>query len=468
MDSGFLGSESSHFTGAVAPSLLHQVSSQRYNEHLIGEVRQCMKNLKEMMERKIQDEPSCEPPHYPHFRHAPPSSAMSWEDKESHRQPLSALSRRCPAAPLKVEPRSAESEHRESFLGHGSTLRSNRFNAPPPHSTSIPPPVQHLRTKLKEPKRSSPRHQVASQRPAKTSPPEEFGEVRRTVHTPMDTSCLLRQNKLLRQNSYSVSDDEHSDLHTGSVQSNYSSISSSTPTAPHHHHDDPFKVLDSTHPISHQCEAQGPIDDFNEVRRTAQSPPESVYKVRQTKLQQKSTADETDNRTPHHHRLIGSECWAHQRERSKRAAGGHDTPTHSSSVCCRLCPHRRDSNPDSLRQINHQPAVSSDGGTKKRPSAAAAPAPTSLPHCTLLGQPVLLYSLPLCLSPSKSTSTPLEVGGQRESEAGLRRCFSADQLCSLDLSLNRAIRAAQRMKHTSRHMARTQALGLQYQNLLSR
>lgn len=139
--------------------------STRYNEHLIGEVRQCMKNLKEMMERKIQDEPSCEPPHYPHFRHAPPSSAMSWEDKESHRQPLSALSRRCSvSAPLKVEPRSAESEHRESFLGHGSTLRSNRFNAPPPHSTSIPPPVQHLRTKLKEPKRSSPRHQVASQR----------------------------------------------------------------------------------------------------------------------------------------------------------------------------------------------------------------------------------------------------------------------------------------------------------------
>nr|XP_020470799.1 AT-hook-containing transcription factor [Monopterus albus] len=75
---------------------------------------------------------------------------------------------------------------------------------------------------------------------------------------------------------------------------------------------------------------------------------------------------------------------------------------------------------------------------------------------------VLLYMLPLYTSPINSTGTPSGVKGH-----GRLRTRPPDTERSLNISLNRAIRAARNMRHTSSHMARSLSTGLQYQELLT-
>lgn len=64
-----------------------------------------------------------------------------------------------------------------------------------------------------------------------------------------------------------------------------------------------------------------------------------------------------------------------------------------------------------------------------------------------------------------SHSTPAGVRGHREMRT--RHCQWSDREHSVDTSLNRAIRAAQHMKRTSGHMARSLATGVQHQELLT-
>ncbi|XP_030005907.1 microtubule organization protein AKNA-like isoform X2 [Sphaeramia orbicularis] len=82
-------------------------------------------------------------------------------------------------------------------------------------------------------------------------------------------------------------------------------------------------------------------------------------------------------------------------------------------------------------------------------------------HNTPVYPPLLLYyPPPLFVSPSKSMSAPSEVRGHGEGR--WRRSSSSERRDSVDRSLDRAIRAAQTMKHTSRHMAWALASGLRY------
>ncbi|GLD63421.1 AT-hook-containing transcription factor [Lates japonicus] len=196
----------------------------------------------------------------------------------------------------------------------------------------------------------------------------------------------------------------------------------------------------------------------NTVHRARQHPAGSIHV---------SKTDEPDSRN--HQAPVCLHCFSHQR--SERPAGGNREPTHSSSRChhCPLCGRpeayrgtKADS--DSPTHTSYQPAESPDRAMRSR----FADAPPALLQCMpVCPPPLLMYSPHLYVAPSNSTGTSSGVRGHGEVRGRRRRSLSADKQYSLDSSLNRAIRAARHMKHTSRHMARSLATGLQYQDLLT-
>ncbi|XP_071321830.1 microtubule organization protein AKNA isoform X2 [Trachinotus anak] len=184
-------------------------------------------------------------------------------------------------------------------------------------------------------------------------------------------------------------------------------------------------------------------------------------------------ADEPDSRS--RQAPVCLECSSCHRGRSERPGGGNREPTHSSSHCrhCPLCGHpelyrgtkpdcRRDS--DAPTHTSCQQAESPDRAARSRYNGAPPALLQCMPVCP---PPLLMYSLPLHVSPSSCTGTSSGVRGHVEVRGRLRRSLSTDKQGSLDSSLNRAIRAARNMKHTSGHMARSLATGLQYQELLT-
>ncbi|KAL6097192.1 akna [Pungitius sinensis] len=180
-------------------------------------------------------------------------------------------------------------------------------------------------------------------------------------------------------------------------------------------------------------------------------------------LSASETADGADSRG--RRAPLCPQCFSHPQERSE--IGGDKERVHSSLCrCCPLCGRpepSRSTEPDCCR-VSGSPTHMScqvcfpDGAGRSRHVAAAAP-PVLL-HCM---PPLLLFSSPPYAPPSHST--PSGVRGRREMRA--RRSQSSDKQHSVDTSLNRAIRAAEHMKHTSGHMARSLATGVQYQQLLT-
>ncbi|XP_062414803.1 microtubule organization protein AKNA [Pungitius pungitius] len=161
------------------------------------------------------------------------------------------------------------------------------------------------------------------------------------------------------------------------------------------------------------------------------------------------------------------QCFSCPQERSE--IGGDKERVHSSLCrCCPLCGRpepSRSTEPDCCR-VSGSPAhmschvCSPDGAGRSRHVAA----PPVLLHCMpVCPPPLLLFSSPPYVPPSHST--PSGVRGRREMRA--RRSQSSDRQHSVDTSLDRAIRAARHMKHTSGHMARSLTSGVQYQELLT-
>ncbi|XP_060930043.1 microtubule organization protein AKNA [Limanda limanda] len=153
-------------------------------------------------------------------------------------------------------------------------------------------------------------------------------------------------------------------------------------------------------------------------------------------------------------------------------AGGssESTPTPTCSHHCPLCgclQPNRDTKTDCPRGsaplTSFQSAESPDR-TARRGYHVAPPAP---PQCMLVGPPLLVYSQPVHVSPSNNPGTSSGVRGHKESRGRMRRSRSVDGQSSLDVSLDRAIRVAQHMKQTSRHMACSLASGLQFQERLT-
>ncbi|XP_041825064.1 microtubule organization protein AKNA isoform X2 [Melanotaenia boesemani] len=142
------------------------------------------------------------------------------------------------------------------------------------------------------------------------------------------------------------------------------------------------------------------------------------------------------------------------------------------SPCCHRCPHcgcsepHRCTEPDLYKQAppkhpNCQAAGSPDRAGRTYFAAEEAPPPV---QCMTVCPPqLLLYPSPVIMSPHNITETSSEA--RRLVERRRRHSLSVDKRRSLDGSLDRAIRAAQQMQHTSGHMARSLAQGLQYQEL---
>ncbi|KAK2818897.1 hypothetical protein Q5P01_024458 [Channa striata] len=112
------------------------------------------------------------------------------------------------------------------------------------------------------------------------------------------------------------------------------------------------------------------------------------------------------------------------------------------------------------------PAKSPDRVVKDRYIATSAP-PALLQYMPVCPPPFLMYSLPVYVLPRNGTGRSAGVKRGGDVKEKTRRSLSADRQHSVDSSLIRAIRAAQQMKHTSRHMARSLASGLQYQEVLT-
>ncbi|XP_054468783.1 microtubule organization protein AKNA [Anoplopoma fimbria] len=179
------------------------------------------------------------------------------------------------------------------------------------------------------------------------------------------------------------------------------------------------------------------------------------------------TVDEPDSRG--RRAPLCPQCLSRHQGRSE--IGGNREPAHfSRSHGCPLCGRLEPSistEPDCRRvsesptHISCHPVVSPDRAVRSGYFAAAAP-PALLQCMPVCPPPLLLYTSPLYVSPSHSKSSG--VRGRREKP---RRFQSSDEQHSVDTSLHRAIRAARHMKHTSGHMARSLASGLQYQENLT-
>ncbi|XP_072228677.1 uncharacterized protein akna [Leuresthes tenuis] len=147
-------------------------------------------------------------------------------------------------------------------------------------------------------------------------------------------------------------------------------------------------------------------------------------------------------------------------------------PPHS-SPCCHRCPLslelHRCSEPGCCKQeskhLNCQAAQSPERAGSRCFAAAASPA--SLPCMSVFPPQLLLYSSPVIMSPHKIPDTSSGGRDPVERAGRTRRSLSVAKQPSTDSSLDRAIRAARHMKLTSRHMARSLATGLQYQELLT-
>ncbi|XP_033951917.1 microtubule organization protein AKNA [Pseudochaenichthys georgianus] len=156
------------------------------------------------------------------------------------------------------------------------------------------------------------------------------------------------------------------------------------------------------------------------------------------------------------------------RGRSEVPVGGDREQPHSSG--CRLCPlcgrHAPygSTEPAPPTHTTCQPAESPHRAQRGGYFAAAALL-QCLPVCP---PPLLLYSSsPLYVSPSNSQGRSSGVRGRRE-VTRRKRSRSADKQRRVDSSLERAIRAARSMRHTSGHMARSLKSGLHYQRLLAK
>ncbi|XP_029371322.1 AT-hook-containing transcription factor isoform X2 [Echeneis naucrates] len=179
-------------------------------------------------------------------------------------------------------------------------------------------------------------------------------------------------------------------------------------------------------------------------------------------IQVTGRADEPDGRLSS---PLCLKCSSNHQRQSERPDGGN----RESPPCCHHCgccePHR---NTKPARQRDSDAPIHTSCQLVESPNRAArnTPAPALLQCMPVCPPSLMMYSLPLYMSPSNSTSPASGVKGHGEVRGRLRRSLSTDKQLSLDSSLNRAIRAARSMKSTSKHMARSLATGLHYQELL--
>ncbi|CAG5867214.1 unnamed protein product [Menidia menidia] len=178
-------------------------------------------------------------------------------------------------------------------------------------------------------------------------------------------------------------------------------------------------------------------------------------------------SDIADERDSGDQSFLCPRCLSSLRGPADRPGGASGHPTY----CCHLCsssgfpePHRCTESDlqkeGSYKHLNHR--------TARSPRRASSRSCAGLPLMSVCPSQLLLYSSPVILSPHKleDRSTGVSTTGKRTGRVK-STSVSVDKRNSADSSLDRAIKAAQHMKLTSRHMAYSLATGLRYQGLLT-
>ncbi|XP_034459071.1 microtubule organization protein AKNA-like [Hippoglossus hippoglossus] len=441
-DSGFFGSESCHLTPAAGPSPLHQGASQSDLVHQDGNTR------------KPQTVSASSPPSSPTHRLTGAESrgaswALSpeWTSRGRQRRRSSSCSPQCWV-----------SQTERTRAGSGARLESDssesRTVSEDGHSdqSSTTAPRHHW----KSPRALGPRlvadhdlvHQDENTRKPQavsaSSPPSSpihrlTGAESRGASWALSPEQTSRGRQRRRNSSCSpqrwVSQAERTRADSGARLESDSSESrtvsedghsdQSSTTAPRHHGNSPRAL-------------------FSNAPRTLEA---QVPRLEETVHVQ-------SNETHH----------------SPAGGSSESTPSSSSGSChCPLCgclqPNRgtkTDCDRDSAPRTSGQSAESPD--RMGRRGYHAAP---ELPQCMLVRSPLLMSSLPIHVSPSNSPGTSSGVRGHKVARGRMRRSRSVDGQSSQDVSLNifldKAIRVAQHMKRTTRHMARSLSAGIQFQ-----
>ncbi|XP_054860096.1 microtubule organization protein AKNA isoform X2 [Amphiprion ocellaris] len=203
-----------------------------------------------------------------------------------------------------------------------------------------------------------------------------------------------------------------------------------------------------------ELDSSSPHPQVSRCPQTSAAPDSSCQHTTSVRSRRTQTADEPDSSRSR--AFLCPQCLSGRRgRRTERPAGGIREST-LPSTCCRRCPLCGRLEPNTCTEPDcHRHSESPDRTMSRR---YFADSPELLEYRPVGPTPLLLFPSPLYISDTRSCSA---VRGRR------RRSLSADKLLSVDGSLNRAIRAARNMKHTSRNMARSLATSLQYQELLT-
>ncbi|CAJ1070812.1 AT-hook-containing transcription factor isoform X1 [Xyrichtys novacula] len=486
MDSGFVGSESSHPTPAAAPSPLHQRAPESVS--------------------LLQGGNSGKPQTGPITAPSPTSSLLHTQTVVEPRGALQIS----PDIPRRSRQRQrrrrfsgslqrwsaqdrAESGTSEFGLESDSTASEDRLNVHDTESinslhSSSSSPAEHYRHGNSF--RALNSSQVADRRAAVETLQAEVSRLKGRLE-----SCLKNQKPMFSRRAHSSAQENYT-ASTPCDRSNERGSDSSRqrrdrwtaddvgestmrratkrPTSAH-------RQTSTQHDVCAESSTSEPpplvsrsTQTSSAARRSHDAHTNTVHSRTQIKQHPRvsETADEPDSRG--RKAPLCPQCLSRHQGQPENV--GSREPAHSSR--CHHCLHcgcseqtkrpepdcRRVS--DSSKHMTSQTAQPAPGGVSGRHFTAAAP-PAAL-HCmSVCPPPLLFYSLPLYVSPSNSSGQSSGVRGREERRVRLRHSLSTDRQLCTDSSLDRAIRAARNMKHTSAHMARSLAAGLHYQELLT-
>ncbi|XP_026152809.1 microtubule organization protein AKNA isoform X2 [Mastacembelus armatus] len=457
-DSGFVGSESSRLTPAAAPSPLHQRAPERVSVCQEG-------NVEKTQTGPVSAPSSASSPSYSHTAMEPEEATQLSSDQpkrtrlRQRRSTFSCSPQRWASHQhessefgLESDNSHATSEDRQSdqyadsinslhssYSSSSPTLRAVGFSQVANHNGAVQTlqaEVARLKGRLesclriKKPLSSVRAAPLAQENhtPHYTSAPfirpgdRHHGDVsrgrreRRTVDE-VDESAMRRTTRMRLASAQTqkaqpdILTSSKLDPSTPQVRPQMSRCTQTSAAAPDSHRSHTNTVQSRrTHPRQHPS----------------------------TSFQVSETADEPGSRCQD---PLCPQCLLHYRRRSE---------------------HRhRDSEPSP--NTSCQPAESPDRAARSRYVAASPALMHYMPVCP---PPLLLYPSPFYLSPSNNVATSSVVRRHRDLKERTMFPPSTDMQRSLDNSLDKAIRAARHMKHTSRHMAQSLSTGLQCQELL--
>ncbi|XP_047200493.1 microtubule organization protein AKNA-like, partial [Hippoglossus stenolepis] len=434
-DSGFFGSESCRLTPPAGPSPLHQGASQSDLVHQDGNTR------------KPQTVSASSPPSSPiHRLTGAESRGASWalSPEQTSRGRQRRRSSSC-------SPQRWVSQTERTRAGRGARLESDSSE-----SRTVSEDGHSDRSST-----TAPRHHGNSPRALFSNAPRtleaQVPRLEETVHGLWNQKTPVRFSSL----------ENHTHLYTSTPRSRPEERCQSNVMKGSRERQMAEEVEECI--LRRMARERSPCVDRRPPQRVifAGSDPETFTSQPQPRISRRT---QTSSAAP------GS-CCSHtntvqSNETHPSPAGGSSESTPSSSSCSRHCPlcgclqpnrdTKTDCDRDSAPRTSGQSAESPD--RMGRRGYHAAP---ELPQCMLVRSPLLMSSLPIHVSPSNSPGTSSGVRGHKVARGRMRRSRSVDGQSSQDVSLNifldKAIRVAQHMKRTTRHMARSLSAGIQFQ-----